>query len=97
MEPAQAPPQEMNTDSSFIDDEAVGTSLSLPLRSWGLSSARTQDLLGSRSPAPPARPVLHAELDRVVVPWGLSAVWRTRAVSFQRSVGLLLQTALLAL
>jgi len=25
MEPAQAPPQEMSTDSSFLDDEAVGT------------------------------------------------------------------------
>ncbi|XP_037226865.1 proline-rich protein PRCC isoform X4 [Falco rusticolus] len=28
VEPAQAPPQEMSTDSSFIDDEAVGTLLS---------------------------------------------------------------------
>lgn len=28
-EPAQAPPQEISTDSSFLDDEAVGTFLSL--------------------------------------------------------------------
>lgn len=31
VEPAQAAPQETSADSSFIDDEAVGTLLSLPL------------------------------------------------------------------
>lgn len=41
VEPAQGAPQEMSADSSFLDDEAVGTSLSIPPRSLCLSSART--------------------------------------------------------
>lgn len=48
-EAAQGAPQEMSTDSSFLDDEAVGTLLSIPSRSLCLSSARIVGPQGPRS------------------------------------------------